>query len=376
MRKCCQITAVHSAFDVRIFHKEAKTLTEAGYDVTLIARHNKNETVDGIKIIALPKLKNRFERFLKTDFLLFKKALEQKANVYHFHDPELILVGVLLKIFTKAKIIYDVHEDVPRDILYKEWIPVIFKHPLSFSVNFIEKNISKFFDCIIAATEYIKDQFKPYNNNVIEIKNYPLLKFNSKIPKNDFFANNKCVLVYTGTIGKNRGIEEIIKAMELINSCSKISLNLMGRFSNEILKQKITCSEEYTKINFLGELSLNKVFEEITKADIGIVCLYPTRCFLSSLPVKMFEYMTAGLPVIASNFPLWKEIIEKNNCGICVNPLDPKEIGEAIEYLIKHPEEAKKMGENGKRAVLEKYNWDLEAKKLLKIYEIIFANEK
>ncbi|MDD3101650.1 MAG: glycosyltransferase family 4 protein [Patescibacteria group bacterium] len=376
MKKCCQITAVHSVFDVRIFHKEAKTLAGAGYDVTLIARHDKNETVDGIKIIALPKLKNRLERFLKTDFLIFKKALEQRADVYHFHDPELILVGVLLKIFTKAKIIYDVHEDVPKDILYKEWIPVIFKHPLSSTVNFIEKNISKFFDCIIVATEYIKDQFKPYNNNVIEIKNYPLLKFNSKTSKNNFFANNECVLIYTGTIGKNRGIEEIIKAMELINSHYKISLNLMGRFSNEILKQKIACSEEYTKVNFLGELSLNKVFEEIAKADIGIVCLHPNRCFLSSLPVKMFEYMTAGLPVIASNFPLWKEIIEKNNCGICVNPLDPKEIGEAIEYLIKHPEEAKKMGENGKKAILEKYNWDLEAKKLLKIYEIIFANEK
>lgn len=91
--------------------------------------------------------------------------------------------------------------------------------------------------------------------------------------------------------------------------------------------------------------------------------------YLDSLPIKMFEYMSAGIPVVASNFPLWKEIIEKNRCGVCVDPLSPKDIAKAINFIVQNPQIAQKMGENGKRAILEKYNWQIEEQKLFNIYE-------
>ncbi len=86
-------------------------------------------------------------------------------------------------------------------------------------------------------------------------------------------------------------------------------------------------------------------------------------------PNKMFEYMSAGIPVIASDFPLWREIIEGCGCGICVDPLDPKKIAEAIDYLVDNPEIARRMGENGRKAVYDRYNWDVEEKKLLALYD-------
>lgn len=98
------------------------------------------------------------------------------------------------------------------------------------------------------------------------------------------------------------------------------------------------------------------------------MCLHPLRNYVEALPIKMFEYMLAGLPVIASDFPLRRKIIEANECGICIDPGDSKEIAKAVEYLIEHPDEARGMGENGRRAVLVRYNWGLESRKLSRIY--------
>jgi glycosyltransferase involved in cell wall biosynthesis len=105
----------------------------------------------------------------------------------------------------------------------------------------------------------------------------------------------------------------------------------------------------------------------------GLVLLHPVINYLDALPIKMFEYMSAGLPVIASDFPLWREIIEKNECGLCCDPLKPEKIAEAVQWVLDHPQEARIMGENGRRAVIEKYNWESEGKKLVKLYEDLIA---
>jgi len=375
MKKCCQITIVHSAFDVRIFHKEAKTLAKNGYDVTLIAQHNKNEIVDGIKIIALPRARSRFFRIFFLTLRTYKIALREKADIYHFHDPELLPWMAKLKKKTGAKIIYDVHEDLPKDILSKEWIPGPIRKLVARLSDWVEKIVSQKFDYVIAATPDIRKKFKKHV--AIDIKNYPIVEdFNLPqelpFPKNENYYN----LVYAGGLTKNRGVKEIIEALKFINPKYNIRLRMIGRFSDRNFEKEVEKLREGSKVDFLGWLSQKEVFRHLLESDIGLVCLHPLEQFLVSLPIKMFEYALAGLPVIASDFPLWRKIIEGNNCGLCVDSLDPKKIAKAVEYLITHPEEAKKMGENGRRAVLEKYNWDSEAKKLLKVYEAAFANEK
>lgn len=139
--KICLLSSVHQSFDGRIFHKEAKTLAKTGYDVILIAQNDKEEIVDGIKIVSLPKPKNRLERMVLLTPLCLIKALKQKANVYHFHDPELLFVGILLRLFTKAKIIYDVHEDYGKQILSKLYLPKFTRWAIASAVNTIEKKV-------------------------------------------------------------------------------------------------------------------------------------------------------------------------------------------------------------------------------------------
>ena len=361
--KICHLTSVHSRHDTRIFLKECKSLAQNGFDVNLIVADGKgNDTVSDIKIYDVGKPENRIERMTKTTKKLFKKAIENDADVYHFHDPELIPIGLKLKKLGK-KVIYDVHEDVPRQLLNKPYLNKINSFLISHIFEIYENYAAKKFDYIITATPYIRDRFKNLNKNTVDVNNFPLLSEFSTISNNLQKENAVC---YVGGITEIRGIKEMVKAMEFI---PEVKLYLAGNFDEKNIEEEVKTYKGWLNVKYLGFLNRDEVLDVMSQSKAGIVVFYPLPNHIEAQPNKMFEYMSAGLPVIASNFPLWKEIVEGNQCGICVNPLEPKEIAKAIEYIVNHPEEAKKMGENGRRVVLEKYNWGKEKEKLIKIYE-------
>jgi glycosyltransferase involved in cell wall biosynthesis len=367
--KICILTSVHSPFNARIFHKQAKSLVKAGYEVTLIAQHDKDEAVDGIKIIALPRPKNRFWRMLGTTWQAFNRARKQKADIYHFHDPELLPIGVLLKLFTKGKIIYDVHENVRWDIITKSWLPKTLRGPFSLVYRLIEKLSFPFLDeIIIAEDSYIKNYKK--RKNIIALRNYPVLSYAKRTAEVKALPPT---LVYVGGISQARGALELIESVRLLKTkYEKVTLTLVGPIYSNSLKERIAKLQKelglQDNVRRVGKIKHQEIYNILSRCNIGMAILHPEPNYIESLPTKLFEYMAAGLPVIASNFPLWKEMVEGNNCGLTVDPLKPAEIAKAVEYLIERPPEARKMGRNGRKAVSEKYNWENEGKKLLALY--------
>ena len=359
---------MHSALDTRIFHKEAKTLATANHNVTLIAQHDKDEIVDGVRIVALPKPKNRFRRILGNCKVL-SLAYKEKADVYHFHDPELIPTAVLLKLARQAKVIYDVHEDVPNQILTKKYIPHYSRWLVSKLIALIERTALPLFDAVIAASEDITWHFPP-SPKVVVVRNFTSLEMvrRSSTERRRKNKRQSGALIYVGGISEGRGVKEMVDAINRLGN--KASLILVGTFSDSHMEDEVRAKAN-TNVEFIGQVPYERVPSFLGQADIGIVCFRPDPNNLAAAwrNNKLFEYMAAGLPVIASNFPLWKEIIEGNNCGLTVNPLKPREIARAVEYLIEHPDAARKMGENGRNAVMEKYNWEKESEKLLSLYK-------
>jgi glycosyltransferase involved in cell wall biosynthesis len=376
--KVCIITTVHPAFDTRIFHKEAKSLYLAGYDVTLIARSVKNQTIDGIRIIALPTFKSRFLRIFFSGFKAFTLALDQKADIYHFHDPEFLLWAFLLKKKRMVRVIYDIHENILEDIYYKEWIPRLLRGVASRSYNFLIKKILPKLDCLILAEDsYVKFYS---HRNVAVIKNYPLLK--KIFEKSDVSGSNianLCSLVYVGSVTGRRGIFEMIEAVRLLKGkFFDLKLEIIGGANETVakqIKQKITELNLEKNIVYSGAMSHGEAMKRIANSGIGLALLHPIPNYYESFPTKMFEYMVAGIPVIVSKFPLLNKIIDKEKCGLCVDPNDPKAIAAAVTYLIEHPVEAKRMGNNGKKAAIEIYNWGAEEKKLLAIYKDFYIDK-
>jgi glycosyltransferase involved in cell wall biosynthesis len=231
-----------------------------------------------------------------------------------------------------------------------------------------EKWIARYFDYVVAAAEDIRGNFK--HHRIATVRNFPPVALAEDSPASRMHSGKKeHVLIYIGGLSKIRGICEIIRALEVMRVELPVRLELVGSFSPPDFEDEIRQLKGFARTEYLGVKPWADVMEHLRHADIGLVCFHPEPNHLFPRSNKLFEYMSVGLPVIASNFPQWKAIVEGSNCGLTVNPLDPGEIAQAIEYLIRHPDEARKMGENGRKAVLEKYNWEKEGKELLRVYE-------
>ncbi|MFW6008891.1 MAG: glycosyltransferase [archaeon] len=364
--KVCILTSVHPINDPRIFHKQTKSLVNAGYDVTLIAQHNKEEKIDGIKIVPLAKPDNRWERIFKTSLELFKKALKEDADIYHFHDPELILFGLLLKLKDK-KVIYDVHEDYITSIKQKSYLPSFIRTPLAFLVDKVERLAAKFFEVIIAE-KYYERRFP----DSTKILNYSL--------KNKLdLANNEgqkedLKLLYTGNITKDRGA---LNHTEILNCVDNIELYMIGKCNRNLASEmRNIAGKEIDRFHLEGEgqyVPYQNILEYYKEGNwlAGLAIFPETSHYNEKELTKFFEYMAAGIPIICSDFPVWRELMKDTGAGITVDPEDLNSVVEVIEFLKNNPEEARNMSENGKQAVQKEYNWKNEEQKLLNLYRNI-----
>ena len=362
-KKIVHLTSVHARYDTRIFLKECTSLVKVGYDVSLVVADGKGDEVkNGISICDVGKLEGRINRMFKTTKNVLQKAIELDSDIYHLHDPELIAIGLKLKNLGK-KVIFDSHEDVPKQLLSKPYLN-------SFLLNILSKLFAKYeeytcskFDYIVTATPNIRDKFLRFNPNSLDIKNFPILdELNNEVK----WVERKNEACYIGGITESRGIKEIIRSMQYLDG---VKLNLAGNFIEKDVEEEVKRYNEWENVNELGFVNRDAIAEVLSRSKVGLVTLHPLISYKEALPIKMFEYMVAGIPVVSSNFPLWKEIIEGSDCGICVDPLNAKEIADAIKYIIYNPKEAEQMGENGEKAVLEKYNWGIEEQKLYKLYK-------
>lgn len=362
--RIAHLTSVHPRHDIRIFTKECRSLAAVGHELMLVVADGLGPDVcDGIRILDVGRSRGRFDRMFRVTRRVYAKALELDADSYHLHDPELLPVGGALRRAGKH-VVFDAHEDVPKQLLGKHYLGPIAKRMLSFFFALYERFACRKLDGIITATPNIRDKFLRINRNTIDINNFPII---GELEANIGWDNKEDEVCYVGGIAAIRGIREVVSAMA--STRPHIRLNLVGGFAELDLEKEVRTELGWQRVKPLGILDRAGVRDVLARSKAGIVTFLPAPNHIDAQPNKMFEYMSAGVPVIASHFPLWKEIIEGNQCGLCVNPHEPEQIAEAIDYLLGHPDEARRMGENGMRAVQDRYNWAIEERKLRKFYE-------
>jgi glycosyltransferase involved in cell wall biosynthesis len=367
MKKVCHITSAHPRHDGRILRKQCVTLSNNGYDVTLLVNDDEGNAVfDKVSIISAGfSPRNRFDRLLNSRKRIIKKAREIKADVYQLHDPDLLLLVNRLR-KTGAKVIFDSHENYPDQINSKSYLPSFLSRIISKIFILIERSAFKKCDGLITVNSSISQRIKPMNENTVIITNYPI-QYNTVIN----YGDKQQKICFAGGIEPKYNHENILKAIESIDIVEYELAGFISKNYSTILESY----DGYKKTNFHGLLSFDKVQNIYKESLIGLAIHYSDRIAKLNGGIgctKLFEFMEAGLAIVCSNYSIWKQIIEENNCGIVVDPGNVDEIREAIKYLLDNKETAIEMGRNGHNAFIKKYNWDTQAVTLLDFYNNLF----
>ncbi len=366
------LTTTHPYTDGRIFQKEARSLAKK-HAVTIIAPGDIPDRFDeaGIKIIAVKKSKSLLFHPL-TILRIFLVARKVDTDVFHCHEPDSLLIGLVLKLLLRKPVVYDVHEHWPSEIPFDFHIQEGSKRQkvLGSIVNIIECLLAKQSDGIIAVSESVAERFEKRGVRPIIISNFSIPEYNISCHSDN---EGNVVVSVAGNMHLFHGILEGILAVErIITRHTDVSLKLIGNIRFDLEDCVPDMSGNWGWIEKTGYLPYDRMYEELGKGSIGLLLFQPHYYNISiGLPNKLFDYMLMGLPVVASDLPEIRRVVEDADCGILVNPADVEVIAEAIDYLLSNPAEARRMGENGRKAVIEKYNWGNMEKVLLEFYETL-----
>lgn len=356
-----QLTTVHIANDTRIFFKECLSLGNFGYKVTLVAGAPDVNKLGNVRHLMLPPIQGRLRRMVIRPWHALRLVLAAKPDICHFHDPELIPLALFLKTFTRIKVIYDVHEDVPLQIMTKYWIRPGFRKIVSSVFRGVENWAARRFDAIITATPVIAQRFSLQNSNTVSVANFPRAgRFNP----NTAWDHRPRAVGYVGVITFERGIMELLSAVGVADA----KLILAGQFASEEVEKAARSHPEWARVEYLGKISNDAVPAMLERVRAGIVCLHPSSNYVESQPVKMFEYMAAGLPVVGSDFPLWRQFVTAAGAGLLVDPKDVPAIARAIIFMLENEAAAREMGMAGRLAVDKQYSWEAQAEVLHAVY--------
>jgi glycosyltransferase involved in cell wall biosynthesis len=359
--KVCHVTSMHRYNDTRIFVKECGSLTKK-YDVYLVASNVESHDENGIHIIGVSMPPHGIKKMLTTRPII-KAAEKVNADIYHFHDPELMKAGLKLRRNGK-KVIFDYHENFAEFLLTKDWLPKLLRKPASKLFYIFEKRNLAQYNAIVSVTPFIVDRLKQYNDNTYQITNYP---FSIDIPDHRQWEKSIC---FVGGIVPQWMHHNIIKCLPNTNATYKLA----GTFAPESYREELEKEDGWEKVNYVGRVNYQNLFTFIQESSAGVTIRDyndPNVGYKKgSLGVnKFFEYMMAGVPIISSGNDVWKDIIEKYYCGIIVEPDDCNSIADAINYIMNNPEEAKRMGDNGQKAAKDYYNWESQEAILFDMYD-------
>lgn len=360
--KVCHFTSVHPWNDIRIFEKECVSLAESGFETHLVAA-NANEGVHkGVQVHTVDFVaKSRLDRMRNLARLVYEKALSIDADIYHFHDPELLPYGLKLQKKGK-KVVYDAHEDVPAEIRHKNWIkPSALRSILSIGYNRYEKNITKKLSGLISVVEHITDKFE--NKHKLTLKNYPDLSHFSKLQAVD----RENSVIYSGGLMRKRGIKEMIQAVG--HTKSQVRFIIYGKWESPEYERECKNEPAWKLVDYRGFVPVEETYKTMTQAKIGLTLLLPVSQNPYSLPLKSFEYMSAGLVCIMSNFPFWEE--QFGNSAIYCDPYNIESVAAEIDKLLTDDAQWKSLANKGKELVDKKYNWQAEKEKLVTFYHQI-----
>ncbi len=374
--KVCHVCSAHDDDDNRVFHRTCVSLASAGYEVHLIAASSRRQPYvrGGVNLHPLPAAASRLERFARRSRIA-GLAASLRPDLYHVHEPELL--GPVLSRAGSRPVLWDVHESYLDVLMAREWIPRLLRPLGRRAWDLRERSLLRRCAGVIAATEPIASRYRELHPRVCVVANYPP-RPNGEQSVRETADDRTCV--FAGSLSPDRGLYEVIDALSLLRRRgTAVRLALAGQPVSKAFLQSLLDHAQRQAVgdlvHYYGLLSKEEVAKLHSRATVGLATYLPTGNSMAGLPTKLLECMSLGLPVVFSDFPVYREVAGDTGAGIAVNPRDSVQVADAIERIVKAPAAAKAMGDRGFRAVRERFNWEAEWPKLLGMYRLVLPEQ-
>ena len=341
-------------------------MVAAGYEVVLVAPHPRDEIYEGVQIRGVSPAGSRFGRMLRTAREVVARARAEEGAVYHLHDPELLPWSAPLT--RQGKVVFDMHEDLPRQILTKSWLPRGLRPVLAAGARLAERWLLRGKRVILAEASY--QMGRDWLQDPVTILNFPRVGWLEELAAGHQTGERR-KLAYLGAVISERGSLRTIEALGRLKTQGlDLGFACVGPVSDEHRAQLQNAAARLglDDVSVPGFLPAPEGWATLAGCVAGLALLEPWPNYIESYPTKLFEYMALGLPVIASNFPLYREIVNSSGCGLVVDPLDVEGIAAAVRKLLDDPDQALAMGRRGQQAARERFSWESEEGKLLELY--------
>jgi glycosyltransferase involved in cell wall biosynthesis len=360
--RIAHLTTVHARDDTRIFRKMCRSLAAAGHDVELhVADGRGPDTVDGVRIVDAGRPSSRATRATLTAARLWWRALRSEPDVLHFHDPELIPGGIVARLAGRP-VVYDIHEYYRTHLRETAALPRVVSALVARAYGVAERCAATCLDACVVVTPHMQ-RVLPLRRSVVVANHVRAEEFRpGPLPA----ADRPTSVCYVGVLSAPRMVEGMVDAA----AAAAARLVLAGTWYPQGYRAAVAARPGWSTVDELGQIDrerMQQVFDA-SRAGLLIVDLHGDEAHSSNN--KLFEYMAAGLPVIASDIHFAREIVDRHGCGLIVSPAsDPRAVAAAIDWIISHPDDADHMGRAGRRAVDAEYSWERERERLLGLYE-------
>ncbi|MFC2029465.1 glycosyltransferase family 4 protein [Chloroflexota bacterium] len=377
MAHVCVLSSVHDALDNRVFYREAQSLQRAGHEVTLIAVHDCDETKDGVRIIGLPRVRRlQRPRLWRT---LLRHAQESRADIYHFHDPELLLVTPWVRWRTGSPTIYDIHEAYSEFIQVKDYMPGWLRYPVAWVFRWLEPLLARLQSALVFTDDQIAAAFTRLDCPKATLYNFPGRSLvDQGVAATENLERRNATILYLGGLERNRGSELMLEAFANVHrQVPAARLLIVGHFMPSQLEDEVREDAARRGLENAVEITGRVPFEEIgqylRRAAVGWVPWQPVPKNKKNTPTKLFEYMAYALPIVSSDLPSTQPFVRAGENGFLVIADDPDAHTRAIVRLLGQPDEAARMGRAGQELVQTTWNWDKMEERLLGLYQTLLS---
>jgi glycosyltransferase involved in cell wall biosynthesis len=367
------LSSVHNALDPRVFHKQARTLAAAGFDVHLIARHDRDEQRAGVHIHALPAPRSRWRRPAQWARLAWR-TWRLRPRLIHIHDPELLPLLLVLRPLLGAAAVYDAHEYYADEVSRRAWIPAPLRRPAARITHAVETFAARRIDAVVAVNEHMAARFRRRGARAVAVHNFPPGEYvGVERPRPGVGAT----IVYLGLLSSDRGLATVFEAARRLHATKRgARVRVIGRVDWDGLPASLPrdlSAWREAGVEFAGTIPADDVPLTLAQMSIGWIPFLETPNNRRTIPLKLLEYMAAGLPVVVSDLGFMAGIVRESGCGLLAPPGDAVAHAAALAELLTDPQRAMRMGEAGRAAVRERYTWAAEGRKLVTLYETLLG---